>query len=553
MTTVPVINTNRGFKVWLRKDIYDGPNKPGKEVPNIDDMVIDWDTGVWRVIAVDHYKTNMSFMVRTNLSNLGGGASESDKAVLTNLASNSNPFRIYVDTTVVPHTLTFDSRWVRFGSHNTHVKVFRGTDTSAKTGVVISSILNAAGNIVSEDIPLENVIIPNIVNVSQKTPKMAHCSETVNNGEEAMVVTYTADGRITSIDKFIIVTTNFTRTTDQHSKYVSKVELLSPFLSKTDKRLIECPINMVSQSLALTAKVSYTDGTHAILPIDGRKITLAGFKTFVASQIGQTVDLVLVYHLSDQELALSSTPSLPDRRITVDYRLKTIDVNSFYDVKIYCVPTWSNGRYDLKFYLYNLERDSVIDITNQIEFGVGDTPFNPTKYNVTQNLRVAFNMQQLGSKYSYYRQTQHIAVTLKSPATTTGVTTYYTVAYSDANVYGENIKLYFGNDPANSSLKRINISCGYSDTLTWLANIYRLVEPIYYPAREVSPPTPTHVRIKANNQLLAEIPINRVISDIDGINNNISQGQTVILEFITKENNLVQELGMASMVATIRV
>lgn len=550
MTTTPVVDPARGFNTWHKREIYDGPNNPGKYVPNVDDLVIDWDPmSFYRVIAVDHYKTNMSMLARQNPFG-SGGVTDDDISIITSVGANSNAFRIYVDTSVTPHTMSIDSRLLWNGSANNHVKVFRGTDISATTGVVISAMVNAAGNITSENIPLETAIVPNGTNVTQKTPRLAHCAETVTDGEIAMIVAYDASGRITSVDKFVIVVTNFVRTTNQASKYVSSIELLSPFLSKTDKRLIECPINMVTQSLSLTAKVTYTDGTSATFPVDGTKFSLAGFKTYIASQIGQTVDLVLVYNLSSGELALESTPALPDRKITKDYRLRTTELNTFYDVKMFVVPEWQTNRYVLKFYLYSLERKTVTDVTAYVEYGVGDPIFDGTKYGIVQNLNIAFNMKNLGASYSYFRQTQNLSVSLNAPGTSVGVNAYYTIGYSESTLYGERVKAIYANDTLNAGKRQLDLSCGYTDPTTWVQRLYRTVEPLYYPASEAEAPAPTHARVYINNVFAVEVSINDITSPIRNLSNVITQGGSIRVELVFRETNVMYQLACLPMVAT---
>ena len=49
---VPIHNPDGKFHLWHMREIFRGPNT-GRYVPNIDDAVWDWDTGLYRVTAVD--------------------------------------------------------------------------------------------------------------------------------------------------------------------------------------------------------------------------------------------------------------------------------------------------------------------------------------------------------------------------------------------------------------------------------------------------------------------------------------------------------------------
>lgn len=549
----PIIDQNRRFQTWHMREIYDGPGGTGKYVPNVDDLVIDWSTGFWRVVSVDYYNTNLSYLEQVNIGLLGGGIDAGEQTVLTSVGPNPNALRIYVDTSVIPHTLTIDSRMPWYGAENHHVKVFKGTDISASDGVVISCMIDAGGNIVSEDIPLVNSLIPNATNYTQKAPMVAWCSESVKTGDVAMVVTYTADGRISAVDKFVIVNTNFIRTTDQAAKIVASIDLESPFLSKQDQRLIECPINMITQSLPLSGRVSYTDGTSTVLPIDGVKFSLAGFNTFIASQIGQTVDLVLCYHLTGQELAVGSTPALPDRRMTKTYKLRTMDINTFYDIKLFACPVWNVNRYDLRFYLYNLNRADVFDVTNWVEYAVGKPEFNGTLLNQAQSLSVAFNMSNLGPGYSNYRQVQHLTVTLLAPGNAKGVNSFYTISYTDGIRFGERLKANILNQVGTTLPFGLDVSNGATSADEWLVKHYLPLIPLYHPSIESEAPTPSHATIVVNDQFIRTVPVEDLVNPIKDVSNQLVDGMSVRIKLILKVGDDIQELALVPLVATTTV
>lgn len=543
-----VLDPDRKFTVWNMREIYTGPTGTGQYVPNVDDMVIDWSRGVFRVMSVDQGKTNLSYLEAINLSNLNGGTDAANSTVVAGVGTNDNSFTIFVNNAVIPHTLTIDSRSRWFGSENSYVKVFRGTDASAENGVAISAMINSQGRVVSENIPLELVIIPNSTNYASKTAKPGYVTETLRTGERCLVVTYAADGRVTSKDVFVVQESDYIRTLDQSQKYVADIELLSPFLSKTNKRLLECPINMLTQSLALTARVTYEGGETRIEPVDGTKFTIAGLRTFVASQIGQTTDLVLTYNLSKTELSKESTAG--DRRVARAYKLRTANIDTFYSIKLFVIPTWSNNRYVLRYYLYNLERQLILDVTDRVEYATDSPQFVGNRYGVTQNLRVAFNMANLGSQYAYFRHPQNITITLNNPASSTGVKTYFNIGYSEFSNYGDNVRAYFAPDDTDGTKAKLNVSCGYTDYLSWLTNVYRNLDPLYFKLNESEAPNPTHARIIIGTTFKREIPITDIVNDIRNISQGIAQGSTVRIELYSVDGDNVNELAMAPMIAS---
>ena len=558
MTVTPNVDKTRRFTVFHIKEIYQGPNGTGIFVPNVDDMVIDWDNGFYRVTAVDHYKTNLSFLTKVNVATLGGGIDDSDLAVVTGVGANSNSFRVYVNTETTPHTLAVDSRVIWNGGANSYIKIFRGTDYSETTGQVISAIITTNGNITSENIPLVAVIVPSGTNVTQKTAQVGWCSDTVMDGDIVTIVTYTAAGQITSVDKFVVATTNYIRSINQTAKYVTNIELITPFMSKTDARLIECPINMLVQSMNFAAKVTYSDNSSIISNIDGQKWNLAGLKMFVSTQIGKYDNLMLTYNLAANELAFDATAALPDRKIVREYRIRTVDIDTFYAVKLFAVPVWiaSTRKYTLNWYLYNLERQDITDVTSFVEYSTTSPKFVGDKYNSTQNLQVAFNMQNLGQNYSYFRHVQNVAVTLITPATSVGAQRYYTVSYGANTLYGNTVRALFTADEQNAGKLKLNVSAGFTDTLSWITNVYRPLEPLFYTANEAQAPAPTHARVIIGTGASAwqrEIAIDKITQDVRNINVSIAQGALVRVELFYRDGEGDHQLAVAPLLATAMV
>lgn len=552
MAVTPIVDRSRIFTVFNRTEIYTGPGGTGRFVPNVDDMVVDWSSGIYRVVSVDHERTNLSYLTKVNLNSMGGGADDSDYAVVTGVGANSNSFRVYVDTKTVPHTLAVDSRVLFYGD-NAFIKIFKGTDTSAATGKVISAIINSSGNVVSENIPLVLTIVPNGTNVNEKTPQTAWCSETVKDGDIVTIVTYTSAGQITSRDKFIISESNLIRSVDQAGIYVTNIELLSPFMSKTDARLIECPINLLASSLNFQAKVTYSNNTSRIELIDGLKWNLLGLDMFIGSQIGKLDRLILTYNLSPEELALDATAALPDRKIVKEYRIKTVDIDTYYAVKLFAVPVWDIGaaKYSLNWYLYNLERNDIIDVTNFVEYATTSPRFEGNKYNGSQKLLVSFNLQHLGNAYSYYVHTQVVNITLKTPGSTKAATTYYNLAYADDLSYGDGVRGLYAADDQNAGKFKLDISCGHTDSASWLTDVYRPLDPLHYSASEVKAPNPTHARIIIGRDLWVRVvDIENICEVIRNINVNITQGASVRVELFRRESGKDSQLAVAPILAT---
>lgn len=548
--TIPEVDKNRPNRWWFKHEIYDGPNNEGRIVPNPNDAVLDWNGGVFRVIAVDYGNTNMSILQRTNPFTIGGGAGFDDVSVITGPGVNATNFRVYVDTATVPHVMSVDSRCYWNGSENSYIKVFRGTDTSAAKGVVISAILNQSGQVSSENIPLDTIVVPNGTNIAKKSARSAYCSETVTDGEIVTIVTYSKGGAITSVDRFVVKTTNAVRTLDQSSTYVVGIELITPFLSGTDKRLVECPINMLAQSLQLTAKVTYDDGKSVTYPVDGTRFTLAGKDFLVSSQIGQVIDVVLLYNLAANELYYDATANLPNRVISEPYRIKVTDVDTYYSVKLYVIPEWTGSQYALRYYVNNLERNILTDVTSKIEFPAGSPVFNGKKYDGVQSLTPALNLATLGSSFSTYRHVQPIKVTLMRPGNLNESTDFYRVEYAPTAVYGEQVKGMYSTDTANGNKQVLDLSCNNRTVVSWLNHMYYSTDPLRHEILEPKALAPTHVVLRIGTNYLKEIQVTDILNPVVDIPaGTMGVGTNIRLEFISKQssgNKLLATVGLLS-------
>ena len=362
---------------------------------------------------------------------------------------------------------------------------------------------------------------------------------------------------ITSRDKFVIENTNYIRSINQASKYVTNIELITPFLSKTDSRLIECPINMLVQSMNFAAKVTYSDNTSVTANIDGSKWQLAGLKMFVATQIGKTDGLALIYKLGTGELAFDASAASPDRTIIREYRIRTVDIDTYYSVKLFAVPVWnsSSNRYVLNWYLYNLERSDIVDVTSQIEFSTTSPAFVGNQYNSTQNIQVAFNMQKLGANYSYFRHVQNVAITLLAPGSSSSATQFFSIGYGANTLYGgPNVRGLYSTDELNVGKLKLSVACGKVDVATWIQDIYRNLEPLYYSTNEPVAPAPTHAKLIIGTGASAwqrEIPMDQILNPVRNINVTINRGTPIRLELFARDQDGDHQLAVAPMVATL--
>ena len=545
MSTIPVFDPNRGFRWWSISQIYTGPSGAGRFVPNVDDGVVDWATGTYRVTDVDN-TTGLSTLLRVNLSPTEGGVLSEDILLGSGPGTTSESFRLYCNTSTLPHVLAFDSRLRAYGPNAHHVKVFRGTDIS-ENGHVISAVFNTMNVMVSENIPLEPVVIPEQQVVGVWTPAVASSLETLLENEPCTVVVYDVGGTVLSYYKVLVRLTNFIRTTDASKKYIIGIDLLSPFLSTSDNTVLEFPVNLLVQSGHVRGRVRYSDGSNLILPIDGTKFKLHGIDTYIASNVGQRTPLVLTYYMAANEYAYGDVSPTPVRFLSQSYTLTTIEAQGMYNVKLFVVPRWTetpSTRWTLDYYLYNLDRDEVFNATAYVEAGALSPAFNGTLLGAPQALTVAVNIQDVSPSFNYYRYVQTFTITLLQAGTNNVANGYWTIEYTAGNAYGTGLEAIGGSSliPGEYTL---NVGNGYATLEDWLAATYLKVEPLYTPPLEAEPLAPTHFTLRIGASWSREIAVADYATIVDNITEPLLQGRPARLEFFKRTLSADLELAVA--------
>lgn len=543
----PIIDSDRRFSVWKMSDVYStDASSTGRNVPNVDDLVVDYSNGWWRCTHVD-FETGYSTLIPWAFNNISDNTDESD-IVIGGSSATSDNYRIYVNTSKVPYDFSFDVRLKIYGSAASYVKVFKDGNIE---GSPISAIFNSAGVMTSENIELESVVIPSTTVKAIKVPKQGNLVEMVETGEVLNAVVYSNSGAVLAIFKAIVVSTNFIRTIDAGKKNITNISLVSPYLSAGDDRLIEYPSNMTVDSSSLIGKVTYNDGSTQRYPVDGRKFKMLGLDNYVTTQLGQTVPLVLTYTLAKDEYSNNVKEVNGVRFINKSYSLTTVDSDNLYSVKLFVVPYWSspNNQWRLDYYLYSLERDNIYKVTNYIEYGVNSSPFkgDASKWGVAQKITVSMNLDKLGSSFKYYRHVQDFTITLHQAGSNSTSSGYYTLEYDNDSVFG---RISFANvSLTEAGATVLDFSGGNTVVTNWLEHAYRSTEPLYFPFGEAAAPTPTHVKILIGNNWSREVPVKDMLSPITGITTRVEQGDLIRLEFIANYNVKRLQLAIVGLVA----
>jgi len=550
VTVAPIFDPQRGFRVWLVGQIYTGTG-PGAYVPNVDDLVVDFASGFYRVTGVNG-TTGESNLEYFPVANMNTGVVAQDSLLGSGPGKTSESYRVYINTDVTPITAAFDHRLHLYGTAAHHVKLFRGTDTTV-TGFVVSAMFDSGGIVITENIPCETLVMPGLTNVGVKGISVGGVIEPLADGETVTCVVYNSTGDVLGKWTMLVERTNFVHTADTSKRFIMGVELITPFMSPSDDHLIEIPMNMLVQSTSLLCRVRYSDATTEDLPIDGNRVRLNGLNSFTATKVGQTFPLHLIYVLQPDEYGYGVSQPLPDRTILERYQIRTIESVGAYEVKLFAVPRWQTSptaQWVLDWYLYSLERDVVFDVSSLVVVSTA-TPFNGNAINVRQKIDVSLELSAVDPMYLFYRHVQSLYLTLKASGSNTLATSYWELEYTSGQYFGAGLYAQAATGFENPLLKRVNISQDLVDVEEWMSLVYNKIEPLRFLETEPVPMEPTHVRVKIGTSFTRELTLTNALLWIDNVPNTIVQGMPVRLEFFKRTLTRDFELGVSSM--TLRV
>lgn len=548
MTGAAIQDPSRGFKVWHKSELYVPGGLPSQRfLPNVNDAVLEWGVGTYKVTAVN-YTDSTYTLVKTPFDPPSSGLLDEDVLLGSGPGQTSESYRIYMNTETTPISVAFDTRLKIYSSAAHHVRIFRGEDISEATGHVISAVYNSNNVLIRDYYLLDLLVMPGQTNLAIKTPQVGSSIEAMQDGDVVTAVVYNVANQVLSHSKLLVRNTNFIRSTNASIKYITSIELLSNYRSATDNHKLEYPLNIPIQSDNLRGRVHYSDGSRITLPVDGTKFSLAGMNNYIASVLGQTVNLILTYNMSNNEYAYNAIGPNPPRYLTEPYTITTIQRDGIYSVKLFVVPRWvttPTQKYVLDYYLYNVERDVIYDATPHVEFTTESLEFNGTSLGVRQELTVAINLQSLGT-FNYFRHVQKFWITLAALGSNNAANGYWTIEYTDGNVFGYHLEAA-ATDSVTPGQWSLDVSNSIATENLWVAAMYEKIEALYIPHAEVQPPAPTHFRLRIGASWSREIAIADYGNLIDNITTEPVQGKAARLEFFKRTLSADLELGVASL------
>lgn len=539
----PIYDPEGAWRIWSINEIWqgaDGANESGtrKFVPKINDYVID--PAIYQMYIVDYIDevTLVPTIRQIRPYNMSSDFSETDILFGVGPGTQADTYRAYVDKSVTPHVLAVDIRLRVGGNAARYAKIFRGSNLQTEQEV-ISRIYDGSGNFISENVPLELVAIDSHVNYSIQTVAVCHTVADLNNGELVIVVIYGDQGHVVSKRQLLVENTSFIRDVNSSQKYISHINLESPFLVD-DSTIIEFPLNIPTNALNAMGVVNYSDGSTLKLPANGTKFALLGLEQFSSTIIGQELDLILRYTMASNEVGYSTVGTPDQYYVTEPYKLRIVDANNSYTVKLFGYPVWINddNGYTIEWWLYNLDRNIFYNVTPFITFNTNTGAFNPKGYGYLQRKTVSINLRDVSGAFKPFIHVQSIDITLYgSPANNV---TPWTVSHATDDSrpnYGIELKA------SRVSNQILNISSDISTYEEWKERIYDRIYPLIDRATQLTVPSPTHLVVTYEG-VNREIAIENWNQNID-FSTDITVYKSVKIRFIKRVISGDMHLGIA--------
>lgn len=501
LTTIGIVGTDgvvpqydpQGRWCWWSKDeIYLGGPAQNKHVPKIKDYVVDVDNYITYIVRHIDPVTLIPDLQEKRPANLSYVVDEKDVLIGVGPGTTADTYRVYLDTSVTPHTLAVDARLKVHGSMTKYCKIFFGPDLS-DTGDVITRVYDGSGVYIGNTVNLEKVRFDSHdVHAIQCVP-VCYTLRTMDDGEIVTAVFYDDAGHVVSKRQLLVENTSFIRQAYEGEKYITGITMRSPFMSVTYPNLIEFPLNVPLNSLNLIGVVHYNDGSTLELPVDGSKFKIFGLDQYLSSIVGQQIDLVLSYMLSDSESVYGAVTS-DGKYITQPFSLVTIQPNNAYTVKVFGYPEYLNGSegYRMRWWMLNLDRSICEDVTPYVRFNDNTGMFDPTGYGYMQRRSISLKLSDVSGAYREFVHTQVVDILLRgSPWNFATPWEIASESVSERPLYGYELKAQLD----AIDISKFTIHSGSTDFEDWLKRVYYDTYPLVNPFTELKPVVPNVIEI----------------------------------------------------------
>lgn len=491
----PIYQPLELFRMWDVDVLFQrGQQGIGKYIPKAKDWAVDRETGArWRVDNFDPVELTYDLVPFGN--NINMALTTEDLLFAQAPGWPSEAYRIYLDSTVFPYRLDVDTFCVIRQVNAAYAKIIHGPLHGPHE--VISKMYDANGNFITENVPLSlTALEQGWTNYSWKCIDTCFTNKKFQDGDVLTVVIYSQDGHMLSFTNLAVVNSNFMRDLNAPRRVIKNIRAKSPFLSETDPQRLLIPLNWNKASMNVEGVVQYNDGSEVTLPIDGRKFQLGGWQQILSSIPGQEVDLVLRYIMDVNESAAPEVIAF-NNGIPFPMRAEVVQANNSYSLKLYPYPVWNpnTSSYSLRWFMVNLDRQFVREVTGYVKPAANGQVFNGALFGVVQRIQVSLNIREVVSTYKPFIHTQVAEITLYGTPNNFPTPWVVLSNLTDNIPYGGNLRAKY------EGIKSLSVHNDIDTYQEWLQRLYLNLFPISEtPEDSASIVKPTHFIIKHKTQ-----------------------------------------------------
>lgn len=351
---------------YMIGQIFDSVTNPsGTIIPRPGSLVLDVvNNGLLkRVVSVDETTHNSTYStVVTALVQPVVEDDEIDENVVSIVDYGNSLFYLFYDVSENPTKLNIDKKVIILGDDAAFYELTR-YDTVTSTYVPVSLYFDTTGNYNGTKVPLATIAAG--VN-NAKVPTNCHTTHQIIESGVYHLNIYdyagTQCGSIKLHAKKAIV-----------NNVIDDDLIIQDFLVESTQQDIQGDFYLFPDqdpdSLVLTPRLVFNNGTNKAITIDNSLCHLYGFEGFTAAYPGQEVEILIKYFLANSqqavadELIVTQTSRSLVKQKTV--KVKNPGTNN-YSIKILTVPVYiqSTNRWILMFFMYTLGENTVRNITS---------------------------------------------------------------------------------------------------------------------------------------------------------------------------------------------
>ncbi|MNB58712.1 hypothetical protein D3C87_363860 [compost metagenome] len=543
---VGIVDLEREPRIWFMRQIFTGKPGTGLYCPNVDDLIIDLTSGWYLVTTID-ITTGKCTFIPWKLPMVTENNVVVDQLLGVGTGSQSETWRVYVDTRQMPYSMQIDGRLHLYRSDADHYKVFLGTDLT-DNGILISASYSPSGEYENENIGLEHVGHDDINNWAIWAPKAGNTNRKLNNGEVVTVVLYNAVGNALSHSTMLVENTTLVRRTAAGRKQIRSVGLRSPYLSESDPSQLVVPINVDLRTVVMTGVVRYNTGEEMEIPVvlDGTgKMSLHGLRWYSPTIQTYAHKLTLSYKLSDDEFSLEHGIT-ENGFITEPFTIKAVAADNAYSVRLYAFPTWNDpaSRYDLDFWLFNIDRDQYYRVPRSVvETPDNEVAFDGRDYVSRQRLKFGVLLSNVDPIFPEHKFVQSAEFSLMKPGSEKGDKWQVKCDPSQEKFFGAGVVAK--NRFVNVNLSYLDLKAGATDLDGWFNKVYYPLNHLFDDTSEVEALEPTHfvIHTKTREYPFAVTQWNQEFP----ILNDVKVGEAIYIRWIRETSNAQLQLGVTGL------